>query len=77
MCVSVRVRESSGGGGGGAQVENRVLASLLAEMDGVQGACDQVFVLAATNRLDAIDAALCRKVSEWVGVVMYHIESLD
>jgi SpoVK/Ycf46/Vps4 family AAA+-type ATPase len=39
-----------------------VLASLLTEMDGIDGAASEVFVIAATNRLESIDAALLRKV---------------
>jgi SpoVK/Ycf46/Vps4 family AAA+-type ATPase len=42
-------------------VEGRVLASLLTEMDGIDGNGDGVFVIAATNRVDHIDAALLRK----------------
>ncbi|CAE7466104.1 CDC48B, partial [Symbiodinium microadriaticum] len=44
-----------------SNVESRVLASLLTEMDGIDGAADDVFVVAATNRLESIDAALLRK----------------
>lgn len=49
-------------GAGGA--ESRVLATLLTCMDGIdQGfAGSGVFVIAATNRLNAIDDALLRKV---------------
>ena len=48
-------------GGGGASVESRVLATLLTEMDGVGGSDSGVIVLAATNRVESIDAALLRK----------------
>lgn len=50
----------SGGSGGGASVEARVLATLLTEMDGIDGK-HGVVVLGATNRLDCIDSALLRK----------------
>jgi cell division protease FtsH len=48
-------------------VEARVLATLLVEMDGIgsgnenENDKDNVIVMAATNRLDHIDAALLRK----------------
>ena len=49
-----------GGDGGGVSVEARVLATLLTEMDGIDGK-HGVVVLGATNRLQCIDAALLRK----------------
>lgn len=49
----------SGGGGGGSNVQERVLAQLLTEMDGVT-ALGNVTVVAATNRPDRIDKALLR-----------------
>lgn len=59
-------RDSSSGengSGNGNSAESRVLSSLLNEMDGIGTAVNQeVIVLAATNRLDAIDSALLRKV---------------
>jgi SpoVK/Ycf46/Vps4 family AAA+-type ATPase len=43
-------------------VEARVLATLLVEMDGISsGGRESVIVMAATNRIDCIDAALLRK----------------
>ena len=48
-------RENEGGG-----VASRVLAQLLAEMDGIGSAQRHVVVLAATNRPQALDAALTR-----------------
>jgi SpoVK/Ycf46/Vps4 family AAA+-type ATPase len=46
-------------------VEARVLATLLTEMDGISskrdGIEESVIVMAATNRVDCIDAALLRK----------------
>ena len=73
-----RQDSSSAGGGGavsGNSAESRVLATMLTEMDGIDvGAKDLigdangdtamcgVIVIAATNRIDAIDAALLRKV---------------
>jgi transitional endoplasmic reticulum ATPase len=68
-------RESGGGSSSG--VEGRVLATLLTEMDGIQGDDDRgggqsnsggVIVLGATNRLDFIDAALIRKVCRYLFV---------
>jgi SpoVK/Ycf46/Vps4 family AAA+-type ATPase len=52
---------SAAGSGGTNNIEGRVLASLLTEMDGIDGNGDGVFVIAATNRVDNIDAALLRK----------------
>lgn len=49
----------SGGSGGGSNVQERVLAQLLTEMDGVT-ALGNVTVVAATNRPDRIDKALLR-----------------
>ena len=50
-----------GGGGAGGAAEQRVLATFLNEMDGVEsGGGDGVLVLGATNRPWAIDAALMR-----------------
>lgn len=55
-------RSNAGGSGGGVSVETRVLATLLTEMDGIDGAGPLgVFLLGATNRIDFIDAALLRK----------------
>lgn len=45
--------------GGGSEVSTRILTTFLNEMDGIER-CDGVFVLAATNRLHAIDPALLR-----------------
>ena len=53
-----------GDGGGGSDVHSRVLTTLLNEMDGVSSAAtnrrESILVVAATNRLSAIDAALLR-----------------
>ncbi|MCA9719343.1 MAG: CDC48 family AAA ATPase [Myxococcales bacterium] len=46
-------------GAGGSRVPERVIAQLLAELDGVE-ALSGVLVLAATNRVDMIDPALLR-----------------
>ncbi|XP_039285889.1 LOW QUALITY PROTEIN: ATPase family protein 2 homolog [Nilaparvata lugens] len=54
--------DRGGGGegrGGGAQVQERVLAQLLTELDGVEP-LGNVSVIAATNRPDRIDKALLR-----------------
>lgn len=47
----------------GNSAESRVLATFLTELDGVsvQTEASMIFVMAATNRLDAIDPALLRK----------------
>lgn len=50
---------SSGGGGAAESMAARVLSTLLNEMDGVEAA-EGVLVVAATNRVDRIDAALLR-----------------
>ncbi len=60
--ISVRSAGGGGSGGGSTSPEGRVLATLLTEMDGITGCNNNVFVFAATNRLDCIDAALLRKV---------------
>lgn len=49
----------SAGNGGGSNVQERVLAQLLTEMDGVT-ALANVTVVAATNRPDRIDKVFCR-----------------
>jgi transitional endoplasmic reticulum ATPase len=49
-------RETSGEG---SDVHERVLTTLLNEMDGIEH-CDGVMVLAATNRVDLVDEALLR-----------------
>ena len=47
--------------GAGGEVEKRVVATLLTEMDGVEGDGDvKVVVVATTNRPNAIDPALRR-----------------
>ena len=47
------------GGGGDDKVQQRVLSTLLNEMDGVSDA-GGVLVIGATNRADLLDAALLR-----------------
>lgn len=47
------------GSGDSDVVQERILSTLLNEMDGIES-LDQVLVLAATNRKDAIDPALLR-----------------
>jgi len=42
-----------------SSMNGRVVSQLLAELDGMQGNSD-VFVIAATNRPDLVDAALLR-----------------
>lgn len=73
-CTRTYIRRASAGGSG-VSVEARVLATLLTEMDGISsgnsssGSGEQgdmrveesVIVMAATNRIDCIDAALLRK----------------
>ncbi|KAF9566008.1 hypothetical protein EC968_003945 [Mortierella alpina] len=48
-----------GGDGGGDSVQERVLSTMLNEMDGVENASG-VLIVAATNRVDLIDKALLR-----------------
>ncbi|KAF9429990.1 hypothetical protein BGZ94_008721 [Podila epigama] len=50
---------SGSGGGGGDSVQERVLSTMLNEMDGVENAAG-VLIVAATNRVDLIDKALLR-----------------
>ncbi len=50
---------SAAGGGSGTGVGDRLLATLLTEMDGIDK-CEGVLVVAATNRPRALDAALLR-----------------
>jgi transitional endoplasmic reticulum ATPase len=59
--VGSRAEIASGGegGGGGGGVQLRVLSTLLNEMDGLGGASG-IVVIGATNRRDALDAALLR-----------------
>jgi transitional endoplasmic reticulum ATPase len=61
--VGRRALDGGGGDGEAAGVQQRVLSTLLNEMDGVDtggGGGGGVVVVAATNRLDMIDAALLR-----------------
>ena len=54
-------RESAGGAQSDASVESRVLSTLLNEMDGVTSAAhSSPLLMAATNRLEALDGALTR-----------------
>lgn len=50
---------SSGGGGGGNNVSERVVNQLLTELDGLESRKD-VYIIAATNRLELIDDAMLR-----------------
>jgi SpoVK/Ycf46/Vps4 family AAA+-type ATPase len=52
-------RDLTGGSGGDSSVENRILSTLLNEMDGIE-VTRNLLVIAATNRPDCIDAALLR-----------------
>lgn len=49
-----------GGVGDGGGVMERVVATLLAELDCPGGACGRVFVMGATNRPDLLDPSLLR-----------------
>jgi transitional endoplasmic reticulum ATPase len=53
------IAQSRSGHGGDSGVGERVLAQILVEMDGID-ASEGVLVMAATNRLDMLDAALVR-----------------
>ncbi|KAJ1822056.1 hypothetical protein LPJ56_001006 [Coemansia sp. RSA 2599] len=44
----------------GDSVQERILSTMLNEMDGVDGMLDGVLVIGATNRVDMVDAALLR-----------------
>ena len=52
-------RDGGGGGDGGDRVQQRIVTTLLTEMDGVDSA-DGLVVIGATNRPDMIDDALRR-----------------
>ncbi|MEE8311976.1 MAG: ATP-binding protein, partial [Candidatus Binatia bacterium] len=52
--------ESFGVRGDGQGIDGRVLAALLAELSGLEPT-DNIFVIAATNRIDLCDEALTRK----------------
>ena len=53
-------KRGPGGGPGGGREHEQTLNQLLIEMDGFQSAGERVVVLAATNRIDALDPALLR-----------------
>ncbi|KAI7826824.1 P-loop containing nucleoside triphosphate hydrolase protein [Kickxella alabastrina] len=53
--VGKRLKESVGD-----SVQERILSTILNEMDGVDGAMDGVLVVGATNRIDMVDDALLR-----------------
>ncbi|KAG0205994.1 hypothetical protein BGX28_002496 [Mortierella sp. GBA30] len=57
--VGKRNFSAGGGDGGGDSVQERVLSTMLNEMDGVENASG-VLIVAATNRVDLIDKALLR-----------------
>lgn len=43
-----------------SHVSDRIVAQLLAELDGIGGGRNDVFVISATNRPDLLDSALMR-----------------
>ncbi|KAF0693569.1 Aste57867_15434 [Aphanomyces stellatus] len=55
-----RAFSNDGDSGGASGVYSRVLSTLLNEMDGIGGQSSDVIVMAATNRVDSLDAALVR-----------------
>uniref|UniRef100_A0A7S1TFP8 AAA+ ATPase domain-containing protein n=1 Tax=Compsopogon caeruleus TaxID=31354 RepID=A0A7S1TFP8_9RHOD len=55
---AIASRRAGGSSGGGA--EDRVVAQLLTELDGVEALDDRVIIIGATNRPDLIDPALLR-----------------
>ncbi|KAG0344380.1 hypothetical protein BG004_004518 [Podila humilis] len=57
--VGKRNFSAEGSGSGGDSVQERVLSTMLNEMDGVENAAG-VLIVAATNRVDLIDNALLR-----------------
>jgi hypothetical protein len=56
---AIVARRTVGGDGSGG-VQQRVLTTLLNEMDGVESSTAGVLVIAATNRIDLVDPALLR-----------------
>lgn len=57
---SIGGHRSGGGGDGGTREADQTLMQLLKEMDGFDVSDDPVIVMAATNRVDALDPALTR-----------------
>lgn len=66
---------------GGSDVESRVVATLLTEMDGMQGkiGSERVVVVATTNRPNAIDPALRRpgRFDREIEIGTFALESID
>ena len=56
------VTNRSSDSGSSSQVEVRIMATLLSELDGIGSSNQNIVVIAATNRINSIDAALIRKV---------------
>jgi len=73
---SIAVKRGSGSGGDGGGAGDRVMNSLLTEMDGM-GAKKSVFVIGATNRPDIIDTALMRpgRLDQLIFIPMPDMES--
>jgi ATP-dependent Zn protease len=57
--VDALVGARQAGADGADKVQQRLLSTLLTEMDGVS-TCDGVLVIGATNRPDLVDSALLR-----------------
>ena len=75
----VGARDLSGGGGGGGGsggVQERILATLLTEMDGVEPT-NGVVVVGATNRPDLVDQALLRCDALWPLYVLIAVAVSD
>ena len=51
---------AAGNGMDSSHVSDRIVAQLLAELDGIGGGRSDVFVVGATNRPDLLDNALLR-----------------
>ncbi|KAJ2720621.1 hypothetical protein GGI07_004501 [Coemansia sp. Benny D115] len=61
--IDTMVGKRGSGGGSGSQgdsVQERILSTLLNEMDGVDGSTGGVLMVGATNRIDMVDSALLR-----------------
>jgi peroxin-6 len=54
------LRKHAGNGMDSSHVSDRIVAQLLAELDGIGGGRNDVFVISATNRPDLLDSALMR-----------------
>ncbi len=67
--IGMSILNPRASGGSESAVESRVLATLLTEMDGIDGSDHGVIFIGTTNRLDSIDSALLRKASKFLALL--------